>query len=65
MKKSYDEKFKKDVQEQDKILKETLADLKETLQEIAEETGENLDEIYEHIIEWIASRDPVRLLVVE
>ena len=47
------------VKDLDKELKDKLGELNDILEEIARETGRDIEDLYEEIIEWIRSRDPV------
>lgn len=42
------------------ITKDAVRGLREKLAELAKEAGNSLRELFDNIIEWIRSRDPVR-----
>ena len=59
-KKIYDESVSESIIKQDEELKDILNELGEEISGATEEAGRSYEELYDDIIQWIVSRDPVR-----
>ena len=58
----YDMVFGEDIKDIDRELKDRLKELNDELSDAAEEAGEYAEDVYDEIIEWIRSIDPVSCL---